>query len=442
MTVVLLLFQTALWLAVAIAFMSSRRASVFHPFAFYLVFHGLVFVVRPIVEHLFKFDRVFYYMAFYPSDEVIQLTLVVTSFALVVYAAVHWLTDPSAPRFDRPVPDGFGADEWRAFLLLGALIGPIALYSAYSAIGTTNLGDPLIQMDRDLRTGVTVFTNTTGYFAVAQEAAGTLSLMLIWGARFRPWSFVPLLIFLAERIYLGWARWTIVLTLMMLGLLYLFRSRRRWINWHFIVAAIPLFVLFQQLGENREYFKSWVTGEPSEADPLVAGLDWIERQDTLDFANFDFLTYIVDVVPAKSGTYTYFAEFLQLFTEPIPRLLWPGKPFGAPIVLVSLNDFGNFNGLTLSVVGMGWLSGGWIGVVIMMTFVGVVTARLHRWFWSGEASSFKILTYCVFAPLTLQWYRDGDISIAKFVFVTIGPLLLWLGLLRLFRHSTALVRQS
>jgi hypothetical protein len=76
-----------------------------------------------------------------------------------------------------------------------------------------------------------------------------------------------------------------------------------------------------------------------------------------------------------------------------------------------------------------------------MAIVGYVTARMHRWFWRGEATNFKILVYCTFVPLTVQWYRDGSISIAKFVFWTIGPLLLWKIIFNALSHS-AVKRKS
>ncbi len=434
---VLLIFQAVVWLAACWAFLCSRNASAFHPFAFYLAFHGVVFVTRPILEYLFHFETVFYLMEFYPSDEVIQFTFVLTSFALVVFAAANLLPRAGGPRFDRAEPEAFTPLEWRAFCILVVLIGPIALYSAYATLGTSVFGDPVIQMDRDPRTGVLFFTNTTGYLYVAQEAFGVLSLMLIWGTRFKLWSFVPLLAYLSLRVYFGRGRWTIVLTLMMLGLLYLFHHHRRWPPIRFAILAIPVFVLFQQLGENRDAIKTWLTGEvTSHSQPALADRSWIERQDNPDFANFDFLTYVVDAVPEKTGTYTYFSDFLQLFTEPIPRILWPGKPFGAPIQLIDLNSYGNFDGWTLSLVGMGWISFGWLGVAILLALVGYLTARLHRWFWSGEATNFKILAYCVFVPLTLQWFRDGDISIAKFVFTMIGPLLLWRVILKFLRANS------
>jgi hypothetical protein len=57
--------------------------------------------------------------------------------------------------------------------------------------------------------------------------------------------------------------------------------------------------------------------------------------------------------------------------------------------------------------------------------------RLHRWFWTGEATNFKILAYCTYLPLTMQWFRDGGISIAKFVLFAVMPLVLWQIIIRM-----------
>jgi hypothetical protein len=431
MTTEFLVFQALIWLLAAWFFVQRRGASIFHPFSFYLAFHGVVFVIRPIMERVFSFENVFFYMGFYPSEERFQQALLLTTTALIAFAAMSCALD-AAPR-PRPAAGGFSGREWQAFGITSLLLGPLLFYSVLLAIRNsinTEGTDELIQMDRDVDTGIPTFTNTTGYLVDADKMLGTLSLMLIWGARFRLWSFAPLVIYLGERAYEGWARWTIVLPLASLVLLYVARSGRRWVPAAFLILAIPVYMLFQVLGENRDTVKEFFLGQPTSKSALEADRSWIERQDNLDFANFDYLTYVMDVVPEKSGTYTYFTQYLQLFTEPIPRVLWPNKPIGPPIQLVNMNDYGNFGGLTVSLVGDGWMSGGWLGVIVTISIVGSITARMHRWFWRGEASGFKILTYCTFVPLTVQWFRDGGISIAKFMLFTIGPLLLWRYIIR------------
>ncbi len=426
---VTLAFQTTLWLALGYLFLRTRNASVFHPFGYYWLFHGIVFVFWPVIAYAFDFETPYFVMWFYPTESQSLAALWLSSIGLFVFAIFSWVLDPSIPQFDRPLPNAFGANEWKAFFITAALLAPVGIYSAYfnlSRQAAGFAGDVVADvMERDPTTGIVGFTNTTGYFYEAQEALIPLCLMMIWGTRFRFYSFIPLAIFIADRLFVGWGRWTIILTLMIVALLFLVRRRARWVPMWIIIVAIPFFIAFKTLGENRDSFKAVFTGEVPVADVVATDQPWIERFDQLDFANFAYLTYVMDVVPEKAGSYSYFTQYLQLFTEPIPRILWPGKPFGPPIDWVNLNSYGNFVGLTTSLVGDGWISAGWLGVVITMAVVAYILSRTHRWYWRGEATHEKILTYCTLLPLTLQWFRDGGISISKFVLFTLGPIFLW-----------------
>lgn len=428
---VVLGFQTIIWLALCYMFATGRSGSLFHPFCYYLFFHGIVFVARPILEYAFNFHGAFDYMWFYPTEAQIIFALLVSTVGLIAFAIFGWAMDGSVPQLERPIPDGFSPAEWRAFMIVLVLILPVGLYSFYLDLGQGLGGSDLIQGYHDPTTGIYILTNTTGYVASAEGALIPCCLMLIWGARFRPWSFVPFLAYIAIHLYIGWGRWAFILSIAMLGLLALHRRHSRWMRPSWIIIGLATFVVFQQLGENRDYVKELVSGEPHDVDVIARNQPWIERFDGLDLANFDYLTYIIDIVPAKSETYSYFTQYLQLFTEPVPRILWPGKPIGPPIDLVNLNAYGNFVALTESLVGDGWISLGWLGVFVTLGLVGYITSRLHRWFWRGEATNFKILVYCSFLPLTMQWFRDGGISIAKFVFFAVLPLIIWQIVLRL-----------
>ena len=149
-----------------------------------------------------------------------------------------------------------------------------------------------------------------------------------------------------------------------------------------------------------------------------------QRLDTQDFANFDYLAAVVSIVPARTGTYSYGSQYLQLFTEPIPRILWKGKPVGAPVSFFSLNQYANFTGLTVSLVGDGWLSGGWIGVVITMVLAGIILGLAHRSFWAKTSLPIPSMLYITFLGISPNWFRDGGISVFKFLMFTWLPLLL------------------
>jgi hypothetical protein len=238
--------------------------------------------------------------------------------------------------------------------------------------------------------------------------------------------------YLGYRIWFGWSRWTILLFFLMVVLAYCWQKRVRWLPVWSVIAAVPILVIFNTLGHNRDFLKAYFERRPVQALEYIPGLAREEkarrRLDTQDFANFDYLTYVVDVVPKRTGTYTYGLQYLQLFTEPIPRILWRGKPFGAPVKLISIGNYGNFTGLTVSLVGDGWISGGWIGLLITLSLAGALLGRAHRWFWNQQHSVIFALLYISGLAMIPQWYRDGGISISKFLLFTWLPFGLWLGL--------------
>jgi hypothetical protein len=199
-----------------------------------------------------------------------------------------------------------------------------------------------------------------------------------------------------------------------------------------VALAIPLYLLFHMLGQNRAAFQQLFTDtapQQLESNDSTPESEKVKlKYDSQEFANFDFLCYIVRAVPEKTGTFTYGTQYLQLFTEPIPRKLWPGKPAGAPIGFFNLNNYGDFLGLTPSLVGDGWMSGGWVGLIITMSIVGSLLGLAHRIFWRHVQNNMVALFYLVGIAMLPQWYRDGGISISKFLFWNLSPLILWLGL--------------
>lgn len=425
----LLTIQVVTWVFVTFLFVVSRTSSLFHPFTYYTAFHGIVFVLRPLLIVHGDFSFAFSYMRFTPTAETFATTLAATNIAFCVFAVVSWWAGHRVPRFD-PRPGELTPIQKQALVITFILLSPLALYSAFVNAaprgfeGVTAAG--AIAMDTDPATGFTTMTNTTGYILDAQGMLATMAVIFIWLMRFRLWSFAPLVLFLGYRAFLGWGRYAMVMSLASLLLVYLFHTRRRWVRAKHVLMAIPLLLIFQQLGEQRDYVRELVTGQrPYTIDQFDVERGWLESQDTLDFANFEYLTAIVETVPQRSATYTYFTQYLQLFTEPIPRMLWADKPVGAPIKLVNMNDHVNFIGLTNSLVGDGWLSFGWLGVVVTFAIVAYFLGRLHNGVWRKTTSHRMVLAYCTFIPLTLQWFRDGGISIATFSAWVLMPIIVW-----------------
>ena len=414
--------QVLLWLILAGVFLASRQASIFHPLSVYLAFHGVVFVVRPILIHLLNFDTIFTYMEINPSEHLFMKTLAVSSVALLVFGITNLMTGQADLTYRIPQPAPFSANEKLALVATTFLLAPLAAYSIMTSLGGGVTGE--------IRGAVYVMTGASGYTAEAQNMAGPLICIWLVVTRFSRTGLMPLIAFVGYRAYCGWSRWTIVLLFLALTLVYAWQNRLRWLPRWTVLLAIPVLLLFQTLGANRGYIQALFAGEKiNVTDETMTPQDQVKRKyDTQEFANFDYLCHVVGSVPDRSGTYTYGSQYLQLFTEPIPRKLWSGKPVGAPVGMVDLNLYGNFNGLTVSLPGDGWLSGGWLGVIITMGLVGVFLGRAHRWFWQHSSNNMAVLFYLIGLALLPQWFRDGGISIARFLLWNWLPLLVWLGL--------------
>lgn len=423
--------QLAVFLGIAGLFFFNRNASLFHPLSFYLLFHGIVFVLRPFMVHYLNFEGRWVYMAYRPSDGEFAFTLLVTSIALIAFTLTSWTASRVDAQFQHQAIPEFTPVQKRALFLTLLLLGPIAAYSAFFASGSVGVyerGD--IQMTVDLATGNTIYVNTTGYLVEAQTMFSSLVVMFMWRYRFALWTWGPVFLFIAYRAFLGGGRWPMITVVLTVILVQLYRKRQRWMRLRYVAFIIPLFIFFQNIGFDRNYFRDIVSGEGRVVAEYRDNRTWIEQQDNPDFANFEFLAYILWAVPDRSRTYTYFTQYLQLFTDPIPRILWHDKPVGSPIKLINLNDFGNFVGLTPSLIGDGWMSFGWLGMLFTIGGIGLFMGRMHRKFWSLNEIH-HVVMYCAFVPLSVLWFRDGGITIFKYTFFVLLPILVWLLITRL-----------
>jgi len=415
-----LTIQWLVFLIVVVVMASRRQLTVFHPTSIYLAFHFIVFVVRPSLVYFFEFDSIWRYIGFVPTDTQMALTLYLSSAGLIVFCAAFALTSSHpGPKYAEAHRD-LTYQEKKAFYMMALVFAPLGLYSIRAA-----------RMDGEHINGVFVMTGTSGYLNDLQQVLIPVCLLFIVVNRWRLWSFLPLVMFLSYRATQGWGRWTIILTFFALILFHTWEKRRNLPSLKVLLPVPLIAVLFANLGLDRSYIRNIMEGNHEEARNILdPERDFQERFDTMDFANFDYLTFIVATVPERTETYTFGTQYLQIFTEPIPRQIWKSKPIGPPVSFFNLNDYGNFLGLTPALVGDGWLSGGWIGAMLTMALAGTGLGVLYNWFIRNQHNVFYCFIYMIAAAVMVQLYRDGGISITKFLLFTLVPIFAWMFLCR------------
>lgn len=413
--------QVLLWLVVILLFLVSGQASLYHPLSIYLAFHAAVFIMRPLLVHWFGFDTMWHYMVFEPTEAQFLRSLEVSSVALLVFAASCVACGWCQPQFSQTPLPPFTRPQVIALTIVTMILFPIIARSILTSFSGEAMGQQV--------GGTFILTGVSGYTAEAQYMIGPLICAWLAVTRFRWQVLLLVAAYLLYRSYGGWSRWTILLSFVAISLIYAWQKRIKWPPTPLVLSVVPVLILFNTLGHNREIVQQLLRGENRPQTESRAGISQAEKlrlkYDGPDFANFDFLTFVTAVVPERSGTYTYGTQYLQLFTEPIPRKFWPGKPIGAPVSFFSLNQYGNFTGMTVTLAGDGWMSGGWIGLIITMGLVGAALGFAHRWFWKHAHENLAPMFYLVGVAMLPQWYRDGGISIAKFLFWNLAPLVLW-----------------
>lgn len=430
--------QILIWLMVIGAFFASGQASIFHPATIYLAFHGLVFVLRPLAIRYFGFDANWDYMLFAPTEAVFRKTLAVSSFGLVVFVGTCVLAGRTELGFQRPGRSPSEVAQLRGLLPVTLLLLPLIAWSIYGTrhgIRGARVG------------GVYILTESTGYLTEAQNLLAPLLCAWLVKTGFHWLNALPIACYMSYRVWFGMSRWTIVLFVLMVVATYSWHRRLKWVPLWSMVVALPVLAIFTTLGHNRDFLKTLLEDGRVETVEYNAGMTSRDRikswLDTQDFSNFDFLSYVVAMVPERSQTYTYGMQYLQIFTEPVPRMLWKSKPVGSPVKLIDFGEYGNFNGLTLSLVGDAWMSGGWAGLFVVMGVAGWVLGRCHRLFWRTCHTPLLALLYTAGLAILPQYYRDGSpLSLAKFLLFAEAPILLWIAFNWLLGPRWAIAAES
>jgi hypothetical protein len=214
--------------------------------------------------------------------------------------------------------------------------------------------------------------------------------------------------------------------------LWLYEHRRKMPTFRAIAGAAVVIALFVTVGQDRGRSIRIALGD----DNTLAGTDYAAQQkflEGMDFGNLEYFEFLVYAVPQRTGSYEYFANNLMLFTEPVPRVLWPEKPVGSPVKFFELFDYGYPVGMTRSMPGEGWTQLGWLGVIVWCGLWGLVFGALYRRFINTEQNTFWVMAYMTFTAMLVVVYRDGTlITIMRQGIFYFFPIFLWWVFAKLF----------
>ena len=409
------MYETVLILSVVIVavttavFLRQPSASMLHPATFYLMFHGLVFVIRPVFAWYYDFgDRMYRAMHFTPTLTDKVEALICANLALVVFVAVSLMLIREPLVFTQ---NSFDIEQrsqlMKRFLFIALLFGAIAAYSTYWVLDYSQSGEAF--SDIDYRTGARAMRATNGYFFAAGLMLASIVAVIAFLGRFTPWSLAPFVVFALYRFATG-QRGAVVTAAVMMALLYMYDRRRKWPTLAVVLAALVIVPVFDSIRSDRgARLRESIGYELAEGTMRPVATQEKEEAplETMDLGMMEMVEFLTWSIPEKSGSYDYFLGNLQVFTEPIPRALWPGKPIGQPIKLFDLYSHAvTINGV-MSVPGMGWMYWGYPGVVIWAAFFALIYGSGYKAFARGSQSNLAVIGYVIFLSTAVISYRDG-----------------------------------
>lgn len=415
----LLLASVVVFVTMVIVYLRSGRASMFHPVTVFLALHFIVFVARPFLVYYREYNKIYEWYDFSPTFEDKCIVLLGANLSLVVFVLACLHFGRARPRLAQ-VPERQINEYVKPVLLTCVILGIPGLWSLYTVLGMTSLGTVQSQWVMDPVTGNTINTTSNGYLLDSQLMLATLAGMFAYVFRFRWWSLLPFLAFVLLRAGTG-GRGPFISATLFIILLYLFYHRRKWLTASSIALSLFALALFRVVGDYRSVgFKSLFA--PDTRAEVPEDMRFLE---SMDWANLEFFEYLVYTIPQRTGTYDYFASLLQLFTEPIPRVLWADKPIGAPVKFFNLLDYGTPYGMTYSLPGSGWVELGWAGIVIMSVAFAWIYGKAYDRFMGATQTPFTMMLYCALAMSSIVAYRDGLIlTIARQSLFYLAPVLM------------------
>jgi archaellum biogenesis protein FlaJ (TadC family) len=132
----MLFLQVLVWLVMLGVFLASGQASIFHSATMYLAFHGVVFVIRPILVYYMEFDSVWRYIGYRPDEADFIRALGVSSVALIAFVGACLYFGRSRVQFTPKPPPLLTPVQSRALLWTTLILLPyIAASIVESQIG-------------------------------------------------------------------------------------------------------------------------------------------------------------------------------------------------------------------------------------------------------------------------------------------------------------------
>ena len=251
-----LVLSAVFFIAIVASLAYGGYLSIFHPLTYYLMFHGLVFVVRPFFLYYLDFDTVYSLYLFHPDNYHKHLALLLANIGLISFTMGCLATGNTEMRFSSSRLC-VSQEVYRGGLQLiiaAMLCAPLTIMSMNLRLSQdmtfTTIAD---YMSFDESTGRSINLSANGYVTDADAMFGAFAVLFAWVYRFKLLSLIPFFLFVFYRMYLGEGRWAFIMTSASLVLLYVYDKKKLFPAFKFVIYGMIFLFIFSKIGEYRGF---------------------------------------------------------------------------------------------------------------------------------------------------------------------------------------------
>lgn len=259
-----------------------------------------------------------------------------------------------------------------------------------------------------------IFTNTTGYFVLAHDFIRT-ACVLIYAWTGNLWLTLGLAgPWVVGKLYSGWARSSLLFLLVAIMLTAIFNKSKygEYIKKHLaltLILVLAFLSFFPVMRQNRTIFLEEGFSARKTAHAIVNTYD---RKDKVglfdDLAGFQDTLYFLELAPQQIPFQYGIPYFYNYFIEPIPRILWPGKPLLTDLThWWDPHRYGAINGA----IGDAYLQFGWNGILLIFFITGSLFAFVQFLFDRLYTSPSITTGYVLFFAWICQIGRDSFLAL-------------------------------
>ncbi len=382
---------TFLFISISIYYLIKHKPSINSPVSFVFLLYLMYFLVSPVFDIVSKTTSMagISLLPYYPFTQIVFLL----GFIAFLIAYNYKITNviPIAPKItSRSLI--INAILWETVGLAGYFVWTRQLGIPFFVINPFNLSNFYLTLGESSK-------KAPGYLALSLLFLIPSSLMFLELKLRKIMCNFPFLVFLVNSLifFTRGVRYMILIFGGSMIMYYLKRTGKKLKTYQILAILFISIVIFSII--------AYLRGSPSLSS-ISINTDFMFSLLTSSFSLFKPMAALVRYIP-KYHPFLLGESFYYVFLMPIPRIIWPQKPYPEFLEILWKITGGRFFGYAVPNIGEYYANFGIPGVIVFMSLLGVIFRIVFNTYKRYKSNEFVLMSYAIFFFYIFQIISRG-----------------------------------